>query len=192
MVLEYRAFWNGGPGGEGVSVFHGRPSGVISDTDAAIELAGRVRALFAGLASFLPDPYTISFAAEVTELNTTTGVLEDIYAVSPGGPVNATGAGDWAAPAGIRVDWTTGALVAGRRLRGRTFFVPVIASCFDTNGSIEGDVLIGFSVNAATFYDASVVNDCNICVWSRTHGILADVTGHAVADEAAVLRSRRD
>lgn len=192
MVLEYRVGWNVGGSNPGVTVFHGRPSGVISDQDAAEELALRARTFFDGIKALVINSMTWTFPGEVTEYNTTTGVLEDVHTFAAPANVVGTGTGNWTAPAGARIEWRTDAIVAGRRLRGRTFLVPLTVANFDATGTLAAASITTLTTEAAEFYDASVLSDCNPCVWSRTHGILADITSHIVPDEVSVLRSRRD
>lgn len=192
MVIEYRVNWEGPVGGPGVTVFHGRPSNSGFDQEASEDLAARAHAFFDDIKALIPAGYTLSFPGEAIELNTTTGVLEDVYTFTPPADVTCAGSGDWAAPAGCRVEWRTAAIVNGRRLRGRTYIVPIAAGAFDTEGTIDSGTVTLLTTAAEDFIDDSVFANVDIAVWSRTHGILADVVNVFVPDEASILRSRRD
>lgn len=192
MVLEYRVGWNVGGANPGVTVLHGRPSDLISDQDAAQELTERARGLFDALKALFPPSITFSFPAEVTEFNTSTGVLEDVFVTTPQANITATGTGNWTAPAGGRVEWRTEAIVAGRRLRGRTFFVPFTIGSYDGTGTLASATVTLLQTAAAAYFSDAVFDQVDPCIWSRTHGILADITSVVVPDEVSVLRSRRD
>jgi hypothetical protein len=193
MVLQYRVNWSGNIGGAGVSVLHARAGGVASDQEAADDFAAAVGDLFANLASnFLPTGVSLNFASEVVELNTTSGVLEDVYAVTPHAPIAGAISGNYARPAGVRVEWHTGAIVAGRRLQGRTFLVPAAAAIFQADGTLNDTSRAAMRTSAQAYVDEGLTENFAPAVWSRTHGILADVVTAAIDDEVAVLRSRRD
>lgn len=194
MPLEYRAFWAGGVTGPAVTVVHGRDTAAGTLDQAAQELADRLRAFFADVApTTLPDGITISFDTEALQLNTTTGVLESVHPVTP--PANVVGGvdGNFAKPAGVRVEWSTPAIVMGRRLRGRTFLVPIAAGVFDQTGGLDETSRATIQAAAEDYFDEPFgIEAVAPSIWSRTHGIQADITGATVPDEASVLRSRRD
>lgn len=194
MPLEYRANWTSGITGPGVTVVHGRDTAVGSLDAAAQELADRLQAFFTALAGVLPAAVGISFDAEAVMLNTTTGVLESVHPVDPPDPVTGNVSVDaYARPAGARVDWLTAAVVSGRRLRGRTFLVPTGFNTYDNTGTLTSSAITTLNTAAAAYYDEPFgLEAVAPSVWSRTHGIAADITGHEVPDEVAVLSSRRD
>lgn len=192
MVFEYRVGWNVGGANPGVTVFHGRNDGVISDQDTIEELAARARAFFDAVKGLVPGAVTWTFPGEGIEMNTSTGVLEDVYTFAPPASVTGTGAGNYGWPAGARVEWRTPAIVSGRRLRGRTFLVPITTNAMEANGTLSAGTITTMTNAANTFFSQSVFTDCAPCIWSRTHGILADITSALVPDEVAIMRSRRD
>lgn len=194
MVLEYRANWAGPIAGPGVSVFHGRDTAIGTLDGAAQELAERVHDLFATVfANYGVPGMTVTFDSEAVELNTTTGQLEQVIPVDPPDPVLGGGIGTFARASGFRLDWTTPAIVNGRRLRGRTFFVPVVSSIFDADGTLDpGAAAIIGPAASEYFADAGGTAAVNPSVWSRTHGVQADITGFVLPDEDAILSTRRD
>jgi hypothetical protein len=191
MVLEYRAQWLTS-GGAGVSVFHGRGTTGTPPETAAQDLANRVRAFLFEMVNSLPDEVTLSFPDEVLDRNTSTGVLEGLHSVTAPAGFGGNVSGNFAAPAGARVHWNTEAIVSGRRLRGRTFIVPIAAAAYDTNGTLTSTFRTALLGAANTFIDSGVNAWVEASVWSPTHGVQADITSVSVPDEAAILRSRRD
>lgn len=192
MVFEYRVNWLGASGGPGVTVFHGRPPSGTTDEQVGEAMAGRARAFFDAVRFTIPEDYVLSFPGEAIELNTTTGILEDVYTFTAPADVLGGGEGEFARPAGARIEWRTPAIVAGRRLRGRTFIVPMIGGAFDVDGTLDTTVIATLQAAADDYLDAGVFADSQPVVWSRTHGILADITSALIPDEATILRSRRD
>lgn len=192
MVLEYRTNWSYGAGSPGVTVFHGREQVESGKQAAADDLASRVAEFFDDIAPLVPTEVEWTFSSEVLELDTSTGVLLQVLPVTPASSVAGENVSTHAAPAGARVAWTTPAIVAGRRLRGATFVVPISSGAFDSDGSLTSGSIDGLNLAAAAFYDTGIFTSVAPSVWSRTHGIQADITGHQIPDRVAVLRSRRD
>lgn len=190
MVYQYRAEWLGITGSPGVSVFNARLSGAALDTGPQ-QFADNVRVFFDGLKGYLGAGTSISFSAEVVEMDTVTGVLTAVHPVSAPATVTSIDGGKFAAPAGVRVDWLTESITAGRRLRGRTFIVPVTSTIYEANGTIDATARDNI-LAAASGLISGMENIGSLSVWSRTHGVLADVQAASVPDEVAVLRSRRD
>lgn len=201
MPFEYRVEWGGSlVTGPGVSVFHGRTTVGGTGFDTAQALADRCRKFFLDIVSLVPSGVSWTFPNEVTELQTgiseTTGqagTLLDVHAITPPATVNATAtAGNHSRASGGRVDWNTESVVAGRRLRGRTYIVPLASLGYDSSGSLATTCITTLTTAGNNFKDATVFSNCQPVVWSRSHGIAADIVGASVDDRASILRSRRD
>jgi uncharacterized protein (DUF2342 family) len=194
VPLEYRVEWNGTAiTGPGISVFHGRTDGVATTGAAAQSLANRVRTFWDAVKGLVPGGVTWTFPNEVTELDTSSGVLLGVHAVtSPADVVSGGASSSHSRPSGGRVDWNTSAVVAGRRLRGRTYIVPLTGAQYDSAGSLSTTCIATLESAATTYRSTGVFTEATPVVWSRTHGILADVIGSSVTDRASILRSRRD
>jgi hypothetical protein len=192
MVLEYRVNWSGPPiEGDGVTVFHGRGDSIVPAATAAADLANRARTFFDAIKALVPTGLLFDFPAEVTDLNTTTGDLEAVHVVTkPADVASTAAAGTFSKPSGARIDWATPAIVAGRRLRGRTFLVPLVGTAYDSIGTLAAAAVTTITTAANVFITGG--GNVHPSVWSRIHGIQADITSVNVPDEAAVLRSRRD
>lgn len=107
-----------------------------------------------------------------------------------------TGTGAYSAASGLVVNWYTDGVVRGRRVRGRTFIVPLAGNALDTDGSIAAAALTGMATATTTLISNTGVGDLG--VWSRpsapgaTDGQWFSTTSFTIPDKAAVLRSRRD
>ena len=191
MPLQYRVEWTT-TGGPGFTVFNGRQSAATTIGEAAQDLADRARKFYQDLISLMPADVLLNFPGEVLNLNTTTGVLDGVVPVDAPDPVDPAGTGVYAAPCGARIDWITEAVVAGHRLRGRTFVVPIVAALYEADGTIGPTAVASLNTAATNYRDDGVFTAIDPAVWSRTHGVLADITGHQVPQKVATLRSRRD
>lgn len=146
--------------------------------------------------SRLPATVNVVIDPVVDVVEDTTGELVGFFTGTPFTRANGTGTGNYSAASGACVNWYTGAVVRGRRLRGRTFMVPLAGSALAVNGTIDDTALT--ALRSAT---TALINDAgagDIGVWSRptsataTDGQWAAVTSSTIPDKCAVLRSRRD
>lgn len=163
---------------------------------------GDIRTFFSSLAALFPNTITISVPGAGDVINDTDGSLAGSWSEgSTPAVVVGTSASGYAAPAGMLVRWNTDAVIRKRRLRGRTFLVPV-ANVFEPGGTPLAATITTITTAANTLVTAL---GGAMRVWSRplidystdppTH--LADGTGAPVVsvlvpDKAVVLRSRRD
>lgn len=197
-TYQYRVNWSGTTGGPGVSVFSAR-AGTATNVETFTQyFADSVRKFFTGFSSSIPNEVTLSFPAEVQAFNTSSssndpagGQLEAVYPVTPPASITGGSTTGYAHASGVRIDWLTEAIVNGRRLRGRTYIVPVQASVFGTDGRVTAASVTAYQ-NAANTLISDLNLQGSLAVWSRTHGILADVQSAKVPTLGAVLRSRRD
>lgn len=176
--------WSGFTGAPGYSVFYATP---------AMGLSGVVKTFFESIKQYLPSNVQILSPSSGDTINELSGTLIGGWSGGVGGTTTGTGVGDYAAPVGASVQWLTEGVVNGRRVRGRTFIVPIISSSFDPTGSL--DTAVQASIQSAA--DALVTAAAgDLFVWHRPvnggGGSIHPITGARVADRAAVLRSRRD
>jgi len=151
------------------------------------------RAYFVALAGYLPNEWSIALSAEVQQLSDA-GVLEDLINITTAGAsVPGTYTGSWAGAVGVVTRMVTDSVVSGRRVRGRTFFVPAGSTvAFDQDGTLNSTALSDFLNQRITLHNAVAANNAVPVVFSPTHNDTYDVTGFNIADRSAVLRSRRD
>lgn len=164
-----------------------------------------LQAFYVSLGSAFPAGISTQVEGVGDTIEATNGSLVGSWstAVPTAGGGASTGA--YAAPAGGVVNWLTGVVADGHRLKGKTFLVPLGGNQYDLGGSIDAGAITGIRT-AATNFVSAVTN--NFVVWHRPFpgapaigtkparpafsGSFAFVTGSSVPDKACVLRSRRD
>lgn len=108
-------------------------------------------------------------------------------------PVTGSGTGTFSAGVGYHVDWMTNSVVNGRRVRGRTFFVPAVASTFDSSGNVKSASVA--SVQSAC--NTLLTNVPTLCVYHKppkglgAGGFGATVTSVIASNKTSWLRSRK-
>jgi hypothetical protein len=133
---------------------------------------------------------TLSWASDslVEYFDIATGETQSLGSTTP---FTGTGSGDGQqlplTTQGL-ISWRTGAYLAGREIRGRTFVPGFTETGSDAGRPTSG--VISAMVNAAAALVAET--DIDFVVWTKTHGTAAVVVGADVWSEWASLRSRRD
>ena len=188
MPSQYRAVWSVPGGGTGYSVFHADNASDQTDAD---ELADAIHDFFDSIDPLIPDDVTISFDSEVLVL-ADDGTLTNVWAVTPPSSVAGSGTAVYARAQGARVDWSTGTIVAGHRLSGRTYLVPIIGTAFDTAGLLLSSTVTTLQAAADGLIAQLTTAGVVLKVWSRTHATTGVVVSASIPDKGAVLRSRRD
>lgn len=195
-LTRIRATWTGFSGGPGVSTFYSLGS---------ISAVPDIRALFLGLATYLPTDVQIQVENVGDLINDVNGELTGAWSVDPVLPVNGTSPGPYAAPVGVMAKWTTATILDGHRVAGRTFIVPVEGGFFSPDGTPNTDDLNALRGVVSTYFAAAVGD---LVVWHRPRVAKAATAYHPavtaraggsgvvvacnVPDKAVVLRSRRD
>lgn len=179
--------WQGWPGSPGVSQFYMKQSpdyqGVVDD----------LRTFFDAVKALLPSGLTVQVPVSGDTLNDNTGgIVGSWSATTPPLVVTGTGAGAYAGNAGAVIHWLTLAVVNGRRLRGRTFLVPLISTAYDTAGSLSTAALSTLSTAAGNL---NITSGADLVVWHRpvngAGGSSEIFNSVRVPDLAVSLRSRR-
>lgn len=154
-----------------------------------------VRTFWAALNNTLPSTVRIQVSGEIAIIDHLTGAVDAFENVTPPDQVQGLGQGAYSSATGMSVTWLTNGVRGGRKVRGRTFVVPMAgAGAYDADGSL-GAAAISNLNNAAS----TLIANRALIVWARpnpaeglTTGAKFEVTGHRVTDKPAVLRSRRD
>jgi hypothetical protein len=185
--------WQGWPGSPGVSHFY-------LDTVPAQTSINAIRQFFSAWAFALPSGMTITVPGSGDIVEDVSGKLAGTWSVgTTPAVVTGTGGGVYAGNAGAVVHWLTGGVANNRRIRGRTFMVPLIGASYDTNGALLASALTQFQTAAAALVTSAAGN---LVVWHRpiiqkgtgvviTPGSSSDVTSSRVPNLAVTLRSRR-
>lgn len=183
-VLHYRDFDAAGGGGGNVTAASAQGA-----ADRASSFASQIRSL-------VPSIVTMAVENDVDVLEDTTGELVTSFGVTGALSFTGSGAGAFSAPVGAVVNWRTGGVRNGRRVRGRSFIVPLAAGAFGTDGQ-----LLPASVTTLQTAATAAVNQTgtpDLGVYARptavgaTDGAWFVATSASVPRLGAVLRSRRD
>ena len=188
VVLE----WSGGSVvGRAVTVLHYSASDNEAPPVAAHQTAfTTARALF-------PGNVTISFPVAGDTIQDTTGDLVGVWSAPAVASVTGGASSTQAAGVGACIGWTTGGIVNGskgpRKLRGRTFLVPISADNYQANGTLVDGAL---AVSQQLALD--MMGTGPLAVWHRpssatgSDGGSYGVISGRVRDKVAFLSSRRD
>jgi hypothetical protein len=198
MVYQYRPQWVTENGGAGFSVFHAVTGLSAFSQQAWVD---SIQDLFDTVDTFLPQGTGVSFPAEVLNINTANGELVGVNTITPPPSVAGQATGAYSAPTGARIRWATNGIVAGRRVAGTTFLVPLSGTSYDDAGTLATTV-VTTTTTAANTYLAAVLGAP--VVYSRPFvpeegddrpprvGTEHPISAATVPDKATVLRSRRD
>lgn len=171
--------------GPGLATFY-------STTSSGSGFPGAVKAFYDAIKAALPPDLTVTVPSTGDSIDSLTGDLVGAWSGTGGGSVVGTGSGQYALGVGLRIRWDTAGIVAGRRVRGSTFIVPVMSSTFTGSGALD-DTVRGTFATAAGTLAASV--PAALTIWSRPTatraGAISQVTSASVPDKVAWLRSRR-
>lgn len=187
-----RLLWEGLSGGLGYSNFYSRVAdpGQHDPSLAAQDIANFLNEIRLRI----PGDVTWRFETDIPVISDVDGEAQD-FLVLPAQPTftQPGGSGTYAAPTGAVVTWNTGTTIGGRRLRGRTYLVPMVSSTFEGDGTLSASAITTLADAAAHLYST---NTAQHLVWSRPApgraGTSWPIQSHSVADKAAILRSRRD
>lgn len=185
-LYKVTGLWQNWPGAPGYSNFYATEgSGVSIVVDA-------VRAFFDGVKSLIPSQMTVTVQPSGDTINDANGVINGSWTVDPA-PLVVTGSagGTYAGNAGAVVTWRTAGVVGTRRVRGRTFLVPLSSTVYDTNG-LTAAAIATLQAAASGLVTAA---SGSLAVWSRPTPLRSGsshlVTAATVPDLSASLRSRR-
>jgi hypothetical protein len=177
--------------GSAVTVLHFDGSNQTAPPVAAIKTA-----LTNGTVLF-PNTLSCTVPNSGDVIEDTTGALTGVWTGTGGGTVAFTGDSFSAAGVGACIGWTTGGIVNGakgpRKLRGRTFLVPLTATAYDTDGTLRA----GYLTAAQTLANQLQASG-PLAVWHRPTSAAAAnggsyaVLSNKVRDKVAYLSSRRD
>jgi len=197
-ILKVKARWDGFAGAPGWSNFF--LGGFVADpptTQEAIDAAARVRTFFDAIKGAFPAAVKINLQSDVEIIDEGNGELLDIRNAGVQASIAGTNTTpSFSGPTGMVVTWRTAGVRNGRRVRGRTFLVPVSSGLYEADGTINNTMVTTVSTAANGLLADTGHPDLGI--WSRpsasgaTDGGWYPVTSATVPDKVAVLRSRRD
>lgn len=184
---QITARWTGGAGLPGYTKM--RFNGEL-DAAGAATAATNMRTFFLAVRQWIPGNVSISWDG-LAQILGTNGALEGEVGYAAPASVAGESVQAYNAAGGAVVTWPTGLIVNGRRLKGRTFLVPLTNTAFATDGTLADDARAGIQA-AALALAASVPALVIFGGTASTGWHTSTVSGASVPDRAAVLRSRRD
>lgn len=191
-ITRLTAQWSGFRGAPGYSNFFF--DGAFTDSDGVEAAAVALFGFFSGTRSRYPTGTSISIQPTADVIDEASGQITSVVDFASPGAVVATGATTYSAASGAVVNWNTQDYVNGRRVRGRTFLVPLGSDCYDAQGDIASATLTSLREAADDLVTAALEHP--LCVWHRpvngAGGSSHVVNSATVPDLPAVLRSRRD
>lgn len=189
---QITARWNGFTGAPGWirQKFVGELN--VADANAA---AANMRAMLAPLATYGPAASAITWDTAVGVYSSDGVQTGEVTLSAPPSGISCIGAGAYAGGAGAVINWVTGAFHLGRKVRGRTFLVPLTQAAFQADGTLSS-VFQSAIQGTATIYAGT--SPSPVIFSQKTNGaggvssLIAGVNGATVPDRTAILRSRRD
>lgn len=194
--------WQNWPGAPGLSQFYFLNAAMQTNVDA-------VRTFFNSFTAILPSGLTITVPGSGDIIDSASGSITSAWSVTtPPAVVTAIGSGAYAGNAGAVIHWLTNDVSNGRRVRGRTFLVPLVSSSYEANGSLVAATITTITnagnalrttaagnmrvysrpVTAHTEYNRKTGQATTIASRPGQH---SDVSAVRVPDLAVSLRSRR-
>jgi hypothetical protein len=189
--------WTGLPGGPGYTnlYFQDITGGSAIDQTVVDSAVSKTDAWLGVFRASLPNNITTQVSATVEAIEETTGALVGFWTGTPAAAAVGTGGTTYAAGAGAVVSWYTSTVKNGRRIRGRTFMVPLAGASYQDDGTIVNSKFTSW--NTATTTLIATGASAELGVWSRpsspgaSDGDWALVTSFRIPDMVAMLTSRR-
>lgn len=189
--------WTGFPGAPGYTNLYFAPAAGGTVNQAVVDAAAaKAHNWLTAWISTIPPVATVTVDPTVETIAYENGELTGFWAATPGAGRVGTGASTYSAPAGACVSWYTAGIRNGRKIRGRSFMVPLATTAYDTTGTLDATRLTSWKTATTTLI--ANTDAAKLAVWSRpsssgaTDGIAYDVISYQIPDKSAILTSRRD
>lgn len=188
-----RVGWTNWPGAPGVSTFY---------LASAITNVAPLKTFFTAIKDLMPLNLTTDVPNSGDVIDTGTGHITGGWVGSGGGTsTSAASTSGYAGSAGALIRWQTDGILNGRRLTGRTYFVPLTSSVYQSDGSLSTATVSALQTAANNLITA-YAGSFHVYGPPRNSGtngpgdpgkaaINAPVISALVPDLAAVMRSRR-
>lgn len=156
-----------------------------------------IKTAFQNISGAIAPGTVITIPNSGDTIDDVTGDLVGVWTATGGGNFTGTSDGRIAAGVGACIGWTTGGIVVGtkgpRKLRGRTFLVPLGSSSYGPDGTLGDGTL-----TACQAVGAGLMAAGPLAVWHRPNPTISQpgnsygVISAKVRDKVAFLSSRRD
>jgi hypothetical protein len=184
--------------GTAFSVLHWRNEGGGEPAQSHIDdIVSKLSAYITAIKPQIPGSVSLRALEEVEQLNEGTGDMIHVWtATTPTTDVLGSNVGNaFAAPAGAVISWSTPGIRNSRRVRGRTFVVPLVSTAYENNGTLAPAVLTALNSGANALRGNTATT--GLVIYGRptgpdaSDGIAYPATGHRIPDMVAMLTSRR-
>lgn len=170
--------------GPGVSIFYA--------DEAATGVTAALKTFYSSISDELGQGLAVNYPSSGDIIDSGTGAIVGTWTDTPQSPTGGNLSDAPVMGVGARVEWITGVVLNGRRVRGRTFIVPLAKSRFEGPGMLTSGCVSTLQSAASALVAAT-----DLRIWSRpgpTPGAMggsALVVSAAVPDQVSWLRSRR-
>ncbi len=199
QILRVKLRWAGFTGAPGYSIFHMKEfDGADSQAQFAEQATLRINTFADKLKGLIPNGASLQVQQDVEVIEDSTGELLNVVSTASKPAITslATASMSFAGPVGAVITWRTGGVRNGRRIRGRTFLVPLVGAAFDAQGRIAANNLTQLQTAAATLVGSEGSPDLGVYARPSSSGASDGqwtvATGYSIPNFGAVLRSRRD
>ncbi|HEY4599626.1 hypothetical protein [Corynebacterium sp.] len=192
-IIKVATRWTGFAGAPGYTNFFFGSDGESADQVSAAVTA--VSTFWNAIKTNIPNTVQLTVSPEVEALDERTGALGTVLTAQvPPAPIAGGATGTYTAAQGLVIHWFTGGVRRGRRVRGRTFVVPLSTNALSSGGIINSAYQTTVQNAAQAMVDNALAN---LVVWARptrgaNDGEKHEVTSARVPSLQAVLRTRRD
>lgn len=206
-MVKIKVNWAGFQGAPGLSAFYFRDFEGNDDQLAYAQNASdKVNYWCENVATVIPSGVTLKVATDVELIESESGELVDVGTITSATTHSNNGhvGQAYAAAAGAVINWRTASVHRGRRVRGRTFLVPLAGTEFESNGTLGGNaitkltaaanalLLVGTAPRFGVWARPQIVENADGSRTKINNGQWYPATSFNVPDMSAVLRSRRD
>jgi hypothetical protein len=199
-IFRTKIKWLGFSGAPGYTVLYwSPPDGQPVDSGDCERATDHCEGLIGAFKPYVPSGANMAVESDCEVIEDTTGELKRVYSGLPAAPQAGTGgSGAYSASSGAVITWRTDGVRNGRRVRGRSFIVPLSSSAaYSSDGSLASAAQSAILAGAALMHQDWAAGE-RLVVWGRpsgpgqSDGVSHRVTNASVPDILAVLRSRRD
>lgn len=206
-LVKVTAKWTGFAGAPGYSNFYFQPVAFGTPAPATTDaMFTRVDQFCTDILTLLPPVVKLQVLGDMELIDPVTGKLENVVSRAAGTTrTGSAAAASYSSASGAVITWRTNAVIAGRRLRGRTFLVPTANIAYGLDGTLQASTITTLGTAAGKIHAAHA--DFTANVWARPQkervrkdgtiapartGDTAPISAATVPSTIAVLRSRRD
>lgn len=184
MILNrLQVAMTGGTMGSGVATHYWEGSSTLQSA---------YKTFWTSVAAIMSGYVTLTVPNSGDQFDAATGALVGVWTAGTAGTITGGGTGAYAGGVGACVTWQTSLIHNARKVRGRTFIVPLAANQYDTDGSLASGAVSTINGAAATLL--SSLGTAGRIYARPTLTVPGDggtIVSGAVKDHVSWLRSRR-